>query len=196
MKVKKIGIFSGTFDPIHVSHITIAKAAKAQLRLDEVWFLVNKTPTKKPTATIYRHRLAMVKLAIEKIPDLHIDPTEQMATADSYSYKSFMMMRRLMPDAVFTLIAGIDTISSFYEWENRDSLMGEVNFAIAPREGWDIDEVTSMLEKLGESSKSFKYKIIDVSPSSTSSSNARQNTDLQGVDETVRAYIMRNHLYT
>ena len=195
MNTKRIGMFGGTFDPIHLSHTKIAEAAMSQLNLDEVWLLVDKVPYKKPNATHYEHRIAMVELAIKNKLNIMIDPTRQMTSADSYGYNSLINIKQSLPEVTFTLIAGVDVISSFHTWKERDSLMKEVKFAVAPRSGWDVSTINSMLEKLGESSKFFKYQLIDVPPSDVSSSSSRKHTDLQDLDKTVRDYIKRNNLY-
>ncbi len=196
MSAKRVGIFGGTFDPVHLSHVAIAKAALDQLKLDEVWFFVDKIPKNKPGATDYNHRLAMVDLATKQNSRLMIDPTDQMATHKSYDYTTLVRAKASFPNTKFILIAGIDVMSTFHTWKQRDLLMKEASFAVAPRVGWNNESLLTMLERLGESSKLFDYRFIDVTPSRVSSSKSRHDSDLQDIDKVVQTYIKKHNLYT
>ena len=110
----KIGIFGGSFDPIHSGHIEVARQAYALLNLDEVWFLPSsKTPLKDRNLTDNEDRKHMIALSIQNIPYFSLCTIEMEREGISYTIDTVLELKRLYPDYDFYWIIGNDQLKRF-----------------------------------------------------------------------------------
>ena len=115
----KIGIMGGTFHPIHNGHLMLAKTAKEQFGLDNVWFMPNRIPPHKEiddTNEMTQHRVKMVELAIQPYDDFVLQPYEIENTEVSYSYKTLEHFKETYPNDTFYFIIGADSLFAFENW--------------------------------------------------------------------------------
>jgi nicotinate-nucleotide adenylyltransferase len=160
-----IGLFGGTFDPIHLGHIALATAAQERLKLARIYFVPANVPPHKQRHPLspYLHRYAMVALATTPakafVPSLLEAPEEMPANKDAKKAKaapanySIDTVRRLKQtlkkiDRLFFLI-GIDAFNDIAKWHRAEELFAECEFIVASRPGYSLADVANALpEKL------------------------------------------------
>jgi len=133
---RRIGLFGGSFDPVHCAHVTLAEAAQAQLRLDEVrWIPAGQPWQKARHLTDSRDREAMVRLAIAGRPGFVLDRTELRRPGPSFTLDTVREMRAAHagPAAEWFLILGQDQYAGLHTWRDWRELLGLVTVAVALR---------------------------------------------------------------
>jgi nicotinate-nucleotide adenylyltransferase len=134
---RKIALFGGTFDPVHLGHVHLAGLARAALALDEVRFLPCRlSPHKagtRPTAAA--DRLAMLRLATAGLPWAMVDDFEIRRQGVSYSYETAAAMRAAWPDARLFWIMGGDQWKVLPQWRHSERLAAAVEFIVLARGG-------------------------------------------------------------
>ncbi len=141
----KIGIFGGSFNPIHNGHIALGECMLRAMQLDEVWYLVSPQNPLKRTATDLideRERLRLVQLALQDHQGLRASDFEFSLPRPSYTWDTLQALHRSHPDAEFTLIIGGDNWVHFDKWAHHDEIVATHSIAIFPREDCPIDEST------------------------------------------------------
>jgi len=136
----KLGIFGGTFDPIHRGHMALACAAKEQFALDCVLFVVAMNPPHKTgrhdlTPAPYRYR--MVEIAIESYPGFRVSDIEINRSGMSYTVDTLKALKQIYFQAEFYLILGADTFLELPTWNESDLIRQMVFFLVARRPGTD-----------------------------------------------------------
>jgi len=141
----KVGIFSGSFDPIHTGHAMIANYAAQWGGLDEVWLMVSPLNPLKDGSTPApaADRLAMAYTVAEKCQRVRVSDFELSLPCPSYSYRTLTCLRDTFPDKEFTLIIGSDNWMQFENWRDNDRIVSEFPILIYPRPGYmaDIDHL-------------------------------------------------------
>jgi nicotinate-nucleotide adenylyltransferase len=132
---RKIGLFGGTFDPVHLGHLHLATLAKDAIALDEVRFLPCQiSPHKTGTAPASgKDRCEMLRLATEKLPWAVIDDFELHQTGPSYSYQTAESMAKKFPTASLFWIMGGDQWNALPHWKNPERLAARVGFIVLAR---------------------------------------------------------------
>ncbi|MFN7289592.1 MAG: nicotinate (nicotinamide) nucleotide adenylyltransferase [Pirellula sp.] len=121
----KIGIFGGSFDPIHNAHLILAECAREQLGLDQVRFVPAKiSPLKQDRLPIDdKHRVEMVRLAINGNSHFAIDTRELDRGGISYTIDTLLAMKTEFPEAEFWLLMGADSLADFKKWKSPSQLL-------------------------------------------------------------------------
>ena len=135
--MKKIGLFFGSFNPIHVGHLVIANHIAQSDLLDEVWFVVspqNPFKEKKSLLEDY-HRLALVNEAIEDNQKLKSCDIEFSMPIPSYTSDTLAYLMDKYPKYEFSLIMGEDNIKSFHKWKNYEVILKNHSIIVYPRMG-------------------------------------------------------------
>lgn len=124
----KIGLFGGTFDPIHSGHLLIAELAKKKVGLDQVWFIPAANPPHKldRQVTSAHHRVEMIKLAIAKKPYFHLSMVELERSGLSYTVETLQILTRAYPMAQFYLIVGADMVKDLPNWYKIEKIIQTV----------------------------------------------------------------------
>lgn len=136
----RVGLLTGTFDPVHLGHVAMARAAMRECDLAEVWFLVNPAPGHKPGVTPLADRLAMTKLAIAGDQALRVPEPMRHRMAD------FERLMSRYPDTEFVFIVGADVLSAMRAWEDYEPAVERARFAVAHRAGAPAIEVDGRLQ--------------------------------------------------
>lgn len=159
----RIGVFGGTFDPIHIGHLALASAAAYGLALDEVLFVVAHRPWQKVgTRPISDSalRLAMVEAATCDRDDLVASSIEIDRGGSSYSIDTIEYLRAERPDAEFVLVVGSDVIADLHTWHRHDELRDLVTVGVVDRPGdigadappgWRVERIAAPLVDLSSS---------------------------------------------
>jgi nicotinate-nucleotide adenylyltransferase len=134
----RIGILGGTFDPIHVGHLSMARHAKAQFDLDKVIFIPAFLSPHKKNAdkiTSSEHRARMVSLALASEETMEMCDTEIKRPRVSYTVDTLRELKKKYPSDDFYLIMGQDSYEHFSSWHKPDEIRRMAQIAVAPREG-------------------------------------------------------------
>lgn len=134
---RKIGLFFGSFNPVHVGHLIIANAMLNHSDLDEVWFVVSpQNPLKERQSLLAdRQRLQMVRLAIDENPRLRASDVEFHLPIPSYTSLTLAHLAERYPDKEFCLIMGSDNLATFTRWRNWESILENYHLYVYPRPG-------------------------------------------------------------
>ncbi len=132
---KKIGLYFGSFNPVHIGHLIIANFIVQTDQVDEVWFVVSpENPLKKKanllTAT---HRLSMVRIAIEDNPKLKAIDIEFHLPKPSYTVYTLQALKEKYPHHTFSLIMGEDNLRTLHKWKNYTYILENYNVIVYPR---------------------------------------------------------------
>ena len=132
---KNIGLYFGTFNPIHIGHLAIANHMADFSELDEIWLVV--TPhnpfKKKSTLLDNHHRLEMVRLATEHYPKLKPSTVEFDLPQPNYTVNTLAVLEEKYPDYMFNLIMGEDNLKSLHKWKNYDVILERYGIFVYPR---------------------------------------------------------------
>lgn len=141
---KKVGIFGGSFNPIHTGHIALAKSLCEKVELDEVWFMVSPMNPFKKTATdlLDDHlRLEMVEKALEKEPQLKACDYEFRLPKPSYTWHTLQAISLEFTDIEFTLLIGGDNWAAFDKWYHHEDILAHYPIVVYPRQGSSVGKV-------------------------------------------------------
>ena len=133
--MKKIGLFFGTYNPIHVGHLVIANHLANYTELDEVWLVVSpQNPLKKKESLLQDyHRLALVRVAIEDNPRLKASDIEFSLPIPSFTSNTLAHINERYPDYSFALIMGEDNLRTFHKWKNYEDILNNNRVYVYPR---------------------------------------------------------------
>ena len=138
---RRIGVFGGTFDPIHNAHLEIARAALSHGRLDEVRFVIAGRPPHKmhDTSATPEERYAMVRAALENEPRMAVSRLELDRKGPSYTFETLEAIARNEKDADLYLILGMDSLVDLPNWRAPERIAAAARFLVVPRPGhWDV----------------------------------------------------------
>ncbi len=139
----RIGLFGGSFNPIHNAHIALAKTICKEAKLDEVWFMVSPQNPLKQAGDLLgeNERYEMVKLALESEEKvLKASNYEFHLERPSYTWKTLRALKKDFPQHEFSLIIGGDNWVRFPRWAHSEEILANHNIYIYPREDSDINE--------------------------------------------------------
>jgi nicotinate-nucleotide adenylyltransferase len=139
----KIGLFFGSFNPIHLGHTAIARSMIETGKIDQLWFVVSpQNPLKNREYLLPdEYRLKMVEMAIEDEPEFRASDIEFGMPKPSYTISTLDFLRKMYPDYRFIIVMGADNLIQLKKWKNYEIILKENSFLIFPREGSDLDKI-------------------------------------------------------
>lgn len=133
--MKKIGLFFGSFNPIHIGHLILANYILENSDMDELWFVVSpQNPFKDKKSLLTDHnRLDMVQLAVKNYPKMRASNVEFSLPKPSYTIDTLTYLKEKYPNYSFALIMGEDNLDSLSKWKNAEKLMSDYQIIVYPR---------------------------------------------------------------
>lgn len=194
--MKRIGLLGGSFDPVHVAHIALARSALQALDLAEVQLIPAANPWQRAAlhATAQQRR-DMLELAIDGHPGLAVNPIEIDRGGATYTIDT---LRALPRDARYVWLLGADQLANFCTWHDWQDIARQVDLAVATRPGTALSAPPALAEHLRSLGRDLQE--LPFSPMPVSASQIRQRL-AQGesteglLDPAVTAYIAAHHLY-
>jgi nicotinate-nucleotide adenylyltransferase len=131
----KIGLYFGTYNPIHVGHLIIANHMAEHADLDQVWMVVTPhNPLKKKTTLLDDHqRLQMVHLATEDFAKIKPSDIEFKLSQPNYTINTLVHLQEKYPDYEFSLIMGEDNLKTLHKWKNYEVILAHHDIYVYPR---------------------------------------------------------------
>lgn len=206
-----IGLFGGTFDPVHIGHLRVALEFKQQLGLDDMRLVPCHIPPHRgqPLASA-DHRAAMVQLAIAACPELSFDDVELNNPDPSYSLHTLRELRtRLGQEPALCLAMGMDSLANLNTWHGWQGLLELAHIVVAARPGWELpsegelaDYIARHRGRAADLRQSPAGRIVieelaflPVSATRIRAEIARGRSPQFLLPDSVWAYILRNNLY-
>ncbi|MCF8331690.1 MAG: nicotinate-nucleotide adenylyltransferase [Bacteroidales bacterium] len=136
---KKIGLYFGSFNPIHTGHLIIASQLLENSALDQIWFIVSpQNPFKKKESLLdNHHRLMLVKTAIEEDDRFRASDIEFYLPYPSYTIHTLTVLSEKYPEREFALIMGSDNLATIHKWKNYQQILEYYHLYAYPRPGYE-----------------------------------------------------------
>ena len=167
----KIGLYFGSFNPIHTGHLIIAAHIADHSDLDQVWFVVSPQNPLKPSGSLLNeyHRLHLVQTAIEDDARFRVTDVEFKLPKPSYTIDTLTYLQEKHPLHEFTVIMGTDSFQNISKWKNYELLLKDYSFLLYPRPGFEVASLPSNVKLvdaplLEVSSTAIRKKIKDGKP--------------------------------
>lgn len=198
--MNKIGIFGGTFDPIHNAHISTALCFYRYLKLDKVIFIPTNIPPHKNRnhLTSAENRLEMCQLALNKYSYFEVSDIEVKRKGRSYTYKTLQDLKNFYKESQFYFILGADMFITINKWKYPEEIFKNVILCTVSRDNINkasLEAYSKEIEKLGAVSVIVDSKPVDIS-STKIRNNIKNNRSISGlVPSEVEDYIYKNRLY-
>lgn len=150
MRRELIGLFGGTFDPIHIGHVKSARELKKRLQLDQLRLLpCHRPPHRDVPGGSSDQRLAMVKLAIADEPTLDVDDRELRRSELSYTVDTLLQIRgEVGEESSLCLIMGMDAFAGLHLWHRWEELLGLAHIVVMDRPGASMPEEKTLVRLL------------------------------------------------
>ncbi|PIE59532.1 MAG: nicotinate (nicotinamide) nucleotide adenylyltransferase [Desulfobulbus propionicus] len=203
---QKIGLFGGTFDPVHSGHVIIARCALQQCSLDKVLFIpAPHPPHKKAPLASFAHRVKMLRLALSELANVDVSLIERECSRPSYTVNTVNTLKQRHADASFFLILGADSLVDLPYWHKAGELLAKIQLVVAGREKVaekQLKEALALLIKMKPPGENTAEKLLSFLPDMqwpvSSSSIRRQLAEGKRPDmlpDAVYSYIVTNQLY-
>jgi nicotinate-nucleotide adenylyltransferase len=137
---KKVAVFGGTFDPVHLGHLIMAEQAREQTHLDQVWLIPAASPPHKQgwPVTPFAQRVEMLHLALAGQPDFRVDELEKDRSGPSYTADTLAELQSRHGDVDFQLLLGSDCLPDLPLWRDPASIVRRAGLLIVERPGWPV----------------------------------------------------------
>ncbi len=191
---RTVGIFGGTFDPVHNAHVQLVESVLDTNLCDEVWVMpAAESPFKQGQKTVsFEHRLEMASLAFNHLDRVKVSDFEKNLPKPSYTLQTFIKLNEKWPEIRFRLCIGSDNLEKFHNWSDYKKLLELTDLIVAERPGFNRENVRSDVLK--------KATFTAHRPLSHSSTEVREHLSDKRfpfmVPEKVLDYITENKLYT
>ena len=197
----RIGLFGGTFDPIHNGHLHIARSFADELDLESVILLPAGDPYHKTAPrTAAHHRLAMAKIAAQADSRLAVSDCDIVRQGATYTHDTVQIFRQHFPTAELWLLIGMDSLLQLHTWHRWQNLVRQCRIAAAPRPGSSLAQAPAPLQSwLVEALPQGRLHILQAEPLPISSSQIRQQIAAEhtstDIPPAVLDYIRQHQLY-
>ena len=205
----RVGLLGGTFDPIHVGHLDVARAASAALGLQRVVFVPARVPPHRadPHASAW-HRFAMTTMAALDLEYASVSEIDMLSDGPSYTSSTLdRLAARGIDTGALVFITGADAFRDIRSWKDYPGILDRCRFAVVSRPGWSADSMPDALPELAPrmqspdpSATNAGIFLVDAVTAPVSSTDVRarlaRGESIRGlVPAAVEAHILRHDLY-
>lgn len=176
----KIGLYFGSFNPVHTGHLIIANYLLNNTGLQQVWLVVSPQNPLKPSTTLLNeyHRLHLARIAVEAEKNLKVSNVEFSLPKPSYTIDTLIYLEEKYPEHEFAIIMGSDSLLNIRKWKNYQTLLKNYSIYVYKRPGFSVNESnatnlhildaplleisSTQIRKLIKEHKSIRYLVPDV----------------------------------
>lgn len=189
----KIGIFGGSFNPIHNGHATIANHIIKSGAVDELWLMIAPQNPLKHTINpeLDKHRIAMAQMVARRIPGVKVSDLEFSLPRPSYSISTLDALAQTYPEEQFLLVIGADNWQIFDNWRESKRIINQYGLLVYPRPGYDI----TIPPHLSEQVVLVNAPLIEISSTAIRKMLANGQDASFYLPDDVNQYTINNHLY-
>ncbi len=158
----RIGIFGGTFDPVHVGHLILAERCREDAGLDAVWFLPSYKPPHKSDRelTRFEQRCEMVTLATTGQPFFRMEPIERELPPPSYTTQTLAELKDRHPEHTFSLVLGADCLPDLPGWHQPQRILEQAELIVVPRPGVEFWNRNQLATALGINEVQVRMQVV------------------------------------
>lgn len=192
MTKNKIGIFGGTFNPVHRAHVMIANEFVSKFSLDLLYVIPNNIPPLKESHGVSgKERFCMLEIAFSGNDKVRISDIELTRTGMSYTCDTVAEIKKIHPESEIFLLFGDDWIDRFDKWKNYQYILDNVTLVVAYRGDIDINPSLDRLQKLSDK----KILLLENKKILLSSTELREELKKDQLPDGVYEYIKKRGLY-
>jgi nicotinate-nucleotide adenylyltransferase len=203
MAREKVGLFGGTFDPVHLGHLILAELCREQACLDQLWFIPAARPPHKREypLTPFARRVEMLQLAIAGHPAFRVEELENERPGTSWTVQTLQVLTERHPYADWHFIMGSDSLRDLPDWYQPRRIVELARLLIVPRPGYPVVPSDQLKASLGMgSTEEIRLQVVAVPLIDISSTWLRQraragNSLRYLVPRAVECYITEKQLY-
>lgn len=191
---KRIGLYGGTFDPVHLGHISLVRSFLNSGCIDLIWILLTPDPPHKDTSNIsdYSHRKSMLQLAYKSFKKIELLDIETELPKPSFTYKTIEYLAKKYLNVSFLYCMGSDSLKNFHNWIHPEIILNYVNLLVAKRPGFEIKRID---ERILSQTTLIDHHPLDISSTSIKKL-IKRNKSIRGlVQPHVQNYIKTHQLY-
>ena len=201
--VMRVGVFGGTFDPVHLGHLIVAEQAREQAELDRVWFVPSGRPPHKldKPITSFERRVEMLQLAAAgQEAKFRIDPVERERPGPSYTADTLAELQAHHPADEFFLILGADCLPDLPHWHEPRRIVAAATLLAAARPGYPTWGAAELAPALGVPEEAIRMRVVEVPLVGMSSTDVRRRAAagrslLYLLPRAVEVYVREKKLY-
>jgi len=198
----RLGLYGGTFDPVHFGHLLLAETCREQLQLDEVWFIPTGDPPHKPGVTISpaKARREMLELALAGLPQFHVSRIEVDRPGPHYTVDTLKLVNAERPDDQLFLLIGADSLHELHTWRDpgeidRRARIVAVNRGKDPGVSLPGDQKFSISEELTIAITSLRMPEVGISATDLRQRVSAERSIRFQTPRAVEQYIRAHRLY-
>jgi|SRR5690606_8238153 nicotinate-nucleotide adenylyltransferase len=186
-----IGLYFGSFNPIHTGHLIIANHVTEHTSVDKLWFVLSpQNPHKESSSLLNEYdRLHLVKMAIQDNPKFRASNIEFQLPRPSYTIDTLTYLSEKFPLEQFSVIVGSDSFQNIRKWKNHERLLADYHFIIYKRPGFPI------IDTYGTSPTILEAPLLDISSSYIRRQIKEKKSIRYLIPDPVAAYILENRYY-
>jgi nicotinate-nucleotide adenylyltransferase len=199
----RVGVFGGTFDPVHYGHLILAEQSREQARLDEVWFVPAARPPQKEAQAVTRfdQRVEMLALALAGNPAFRVQELENERPGPSYTADTLAELRARHPDAELFLLVGSDSLVDLPTWREPRRVIEQAGLLVVARPGSPVLPADELRARLGLNPdvtlhfEVVRAPLVDISSRDLRARVARGRTIRYFLPRAVECYVADKRLY-
>lgn len=177
--MSKIGIFGGTFNPIHLGHIRLGQLVLDEIKLDKILYIPDNTPPHKSDKDLAcgEDRLNMLNISLKDHDDMESSDIELKREGKSYSFETLLELKKLYPNDELYLITGADMFLTLDKWREPETIFKTANIIGVPRVKSDFEKMEEYAEKVIKPMGAKVFMLSQTVFDTASSTYVRENID-------------------
>ena len=177
--MSKIGIFGGTFNPIHLGHIRLGQLVLDEIKLDKILYIPDNTPPHKSDKDLAcgEDRLNMINISLKDHIDMESSDIELKREGKSYSFETLLELKKLYPNDELYLITGADMFLTLDKWREPETIFKTANIIGVPRVNSDFEKMEEYAENVIKPMGAKVFMLSQTVFDTASSTYVRENID-------------------
>jgi len=191
-KAEHIGLFFGSFNPVHVGHLALANYVVENTEIEEIWFVVSpQNPFKKSNDLLEtKHRIKILELSIKRYEKFKVTDIELGLPTPSYTYYTLRELRNIHPEKHFTIIIGSDNLVNLSRWKNATEILEQNSVLVYPRPNYPIN-----VKDLSKSIRIIEAPVFNIDSTSIRKGLNKGKNYCYLIPNEAYKYILKNNFY-